>query len=120
MVTKPKFVIDDMKLLEELGEQHLTKEDIAIYLGCSHETLNQRQNENPAIAEAIKRGRVKGKVKNIKQIYKLVEQGNVAAILFMAKCKYGFSETVNLANADEKPLKLQIEYLNGNGEAQSD
>jgi len=120
MITKPRFEITDMTLLEGLGRSHLTLEEIATHLGCSYETYNERSKENPKISEAVNRGRINGKLEMVKKAVELTDEGNTAAILFMLKCKYGFNETVNLANADEKPLKLQIEYLNGNGEAQSD
>jgi len=113
MITKPKFQITDMVQLERLAEQHLTLEEISTALGCSYETYNERSKENPSIAEAVKKGRLNGKLENVSQMNQLAKEGNVAAVLFLAKTKYGFHEKIALANDEQKPFEITVRYVDG-------
>lgn len=88
MKTKPKIEIDLAKV-EELASRLLTKEQIAISLGISVDTLYSRQRESQDFQEAIKRGREKGVATVANKLVESAIEGNTTAQIFILKTHGG-------------------------------
>ena len=88
MKTKPKIEIDLAKV-EELASKLLTKEQIAISLGISVDTLYSRQRESQDFQDAIKRGREKGVALVAEKLVNSAIDGNTTAQIFVLKTHGG-------------------------------
>ena len=88
MKTKPKIEIDLAKV-EALASRLLTKEQIAISLGISVDTLYSRQRENQDFQDAIKRGREKGVATIANKLVESAIDGNTTAQIFILKTHGG-------------------------------
>lgn len=88
MKTKPKIEIDLAKV-EALASRLLTKEQIAISLGISTDTLYSRQRESPDFLDAIKRGREKGVAAVANKLVESAMDGNTTAQIFVLKTHGG-------------------------------
>lgn len=101
MRTKPKIEID-LKKVESLAGLGLSRQQIADALGISQTTLYDRQRESAEFVDAIKRGKAQrvGYVAN--KLQKLVDEGNLGAIIFYLKTQGGFIETQRQLIADDK------------------
>lgn len=88
MKTKPKIEIDLAKV-EALASRLLTKEQIAISLGISVDTLYSRQREDPDFQDAIKRGREKGVATVANKLVESAIEGNTTAQIFILKTHGG-------------------------------
>ena len=88
MKTKPKIEIDLAKV-EELASKLLTKEQIAISLGISVDTLYSRQRESQDFQDAIKRGREKGVAAVAEKLVNSAIEGNTTAQIFVLKTHGG-------------------------------
>lgn len=91
MKTKPKIELDIAKV-EELAGLGMTKEEIALSLGVSYNTLNRRAKESEDVEMAIKRGRASANIKVGGALMKSIEEGNVTAIIFYLKTRAGWTE----------------------------
>lgn len=91
MKTKPKIELDIAKV-EELAGLGLTKEEIALSLGVSYNTLNRRAKESEDVDTAKKRGRASANIKVAGALMKSIEEGNVTAIIFYLKTRAGWTE----------------------------
>lgn len=88
MITKPKIEIDLAKV-EALASKLLTKEQIAISLGISVDTLYSRQRESRDFQEAIKKGREKGVALVAEKLVNSAIDGNTTAQIFVLKTHGG-------------------------------
>ena len=88
MNTKPKIEIDLAKV-EALASRLLTKEQIAISLGISVDTLYSRQRESQDFQDAIKRGREKGVATVANKLVESAIEGNTTAQIFILKTHGG-------------------------------
>lgn len=88
MKTKPKIEIDLAKV-EALASRLLTKEQIAISLGISVDTLYSRQRESQDFQDAIKRGREKGVATVANKLVESAIEGNTTAQIFILKTHGG-------------------------------
>lgn len=88
MKTKPKIEINLAKV-EALASRLLTKEQIAISLGISVDTLYSRQRENQDFQDAIKRGREKGVATIANKLVESAIDGNTTAQIFILKTHGG-------------------------------
>lgn len=64
----------------------LSHENIAAIIGCSHETLRKHYPGE------LERGTAKAGFGVTDGLHKLAQKGNVAALIFLAKAKLGWSE----------------------------
>ena len=74
----------DLEQLEKLCSLQCTDEELASVLGVSERTIERRKNQ-PAFAEAMARGKAKGKVSLRRNLWALAAKGNPAANIFLAK-----------------------------------
>lgn len=88
MITKPKIEIDLAKV-EALASKLLTKEQIAISLGISVDTLYSRQRESQDFQDAIKKGRERGVALVAEKLVNSAIDGNTTAQIFVLKTHGG-------------------------------
>ena len=109
MKTKPKIKIDLAKV-EALASRLLTKEQIAISLGISVDTLYSRQRENQDFQDAIKRGREKGVATIANKLVESAIAGNTTAQIFVLKTHGGQEwkdkQDVNLSS--DQPISIRL------------
>ena len=109
MKTKPKIEIDLAKV-EALASRLLTKEQIAISLGISVDTLYSRQRENQDFQDAIKRGREKGVATIANKLVESAIADNTTAQIFILKTHGGQEwkdkQEVNLSS--DQPISIKL------------
>lgn len=110
MITKPKIKIDLAKV-ESLAANGLTQEQIALALGISASTLDNRKRENVEFVDAIKRGKAKGIALVTNKLMESIKGGNITGMIFFLKTQAGWKET-NIqehTGADGKPIAHSVE-----------
>jgi hypothetical protein len=79
-----KRVNIDLEQLEKLCALQCTDEELAAYFGVSPRTIERRKVQ-PAFAEAIERGKARGRVSLRRNLWGLAAKGNPAAKHFPGK-----------------------------------
>src|SRR5690606_6388332 len=92
---RPKAPID-LALVEKLAGIQCTEEEIAAVLEIHPETFRRRKRQEPEIAEALERGRSKGRVSLRRAQWKAAEGGNSTMLVWLGK-QY-------LGQRDEPPI----------------
>jgi len=95
MITKPKIKIDLAKV-ESLAANGLTQEQIALALGISASTLDNRKRENTDFTDAIKRGKAKGIALVTNKLMESIKGGNMTGMIFFLKTQAGWRETQHI------------------------
>src|SRR5215471_7415393 len=80
----------DLIELEKLCSLHPTDSEIASWFGVSTKTIERRKNE-PAFAEAMERGRSRGKL-NLRRIQHKLAENNAVMAIFLGKNLLGQSD----------------------------
>jgi len=80
----------DLTELEKLCSLHPTDSEIASWFGVSTKTIERRKNE-PAFAEAMERGRSRGKL-NLRRIQHKLAENNAVMAIFLGKNLLGQSD----------------------------
>jgi len=124
-----KRVNIDLEQLEKLCALQCTDEELAAYFGVSPRTIERRKSQ-PAFAEAIERGKARGRVSLRRNLWGLAAKGNPAANIFLAKNLLGYKDyfanelsgpnggpigigpAPELGGLDEDELKQLIALLN--------
>jgi hypothetical protein len=83
----------DLVELEKLSALQCTDAEIASFFAISVRTLERRKNR-PAVAEAIERGKARGKTSLRRSLFNLAMKGNPAANIFLAKNLLGYKDYV--------------------------
>jgi hypothetical protein len=86
-----KKVNIDLEQLEKLCALQCTDEELAAYFGVSPRTIERRKG-HPAFAEAIERGKARGRVSLRRNLWGLAAKGNPAANIFLAKNLLGYKD----------------------------
>lgn len=89
-----KAVRIDLQEIEKLCALQCTDPEIASFLGVSVRTIERRRNK-PAFAEAMDRGRAKGRVSLRRSLWGLAVKGNPAANIFLAKNLLGYRDVLS-------------------------
>lgn len=81
---RPKIIPDDAmcKKAESLAAQGLTLEQIALTLGISYDTLNERKKEYSNFSEAIALGKSKGIATVTNALFNKAKDGDVPAMKY--------------------------------------
>jgi DNA-binding CsgD family transcriptional regulator len=90
---RPKSDIDIIEL-EKLCSMQCTDDEIAAFLGVSARTLDRRK-KNAAFREVMERGKARGRVSVRRHLFRLANNGNIAACIFLAKNLLGYRDVVN-------------------------
>ena len=95
---------ESRKQVETMAGLLLPHDDIAAILGISDETLRKHYRA------ALGVGRAKGNLTITDRLHKKAKDGNIAALIFLAKVRMGWSEKIKVENtgADGEPLKVYM------------
>lgn len=89
-----KAVKIDPGELEKLCALQCTDEEIASFFGVSARTI-ERRRKKATFAEAIERGRARGRLSLRRSLWGLAVKGNPAANIFLAKNLLGYRDVVS-------------------------
>jgi DNA invertase Pin-like site-specific DNA recombinase len=98
----------DIAKIEELAGSGLTEQEICRCTGISRTTLYRRKRDASAVAEAIERGKAKAHAVVANALFELCKQGNLGAIVWFEKSRFGMSEEAELVRRIEQ-LEARIE-----------
>src|SRR3982751_6740596 len=95
---------ESRKQVETMSGLLLPHDDIASILGISDETLRKHYRAELDV------GRAKGNLTTTDRLHKKAKDGNVAALIFLAKVRMGWSEKIKVENSgpDGGPLKVYM------------
>ena len=79
-----KKVTINLEEVEKLAALQCTEAEIASFFGVSVRTIERRKSQ-PAFAEAMERGKARGRVSLRRSLWALAHKGNPAANIFLAK-----------------------------------
>src|SRR5579862_6577092 len=86
-----KAVKIDLEQVEKLCGLQCTDDELASFFGVSARTIERRKRQ-PAFAEALTRGKAKGKLSLRRNLFGLAAKGNPAANIFLAKNLLGYRD----------------------------
>jgi hypothetical protein len=81
----------NLEELEKLCAIQCTDQEIAAYFGVSTRTI-ERRRKVLGFQEVMERGRAKGRVSVRRQLFKLADNGNLGATIFLAKNLLGYKD----------------------------
>jgi len=84
----------DLEQVEKLCGLQCTDEELASFFGVTVRTIERRKNQL-AFAEAIARGKAKGRLSLRRSLWGLAVKGNPAANIFLAKNLLGYKDYVS-------------------------
>ena len=84
----------DLEQVEKLAAIQCTEAEIASVLGVSIRTI-ERRKQQPDFAEAMERGKARGRVSLRRNLWSLANKGQPAANIFLAKNLLGYKDVVN-------------------------
>ena len=103
----------DLKKVEEFAQVCDSEEEIALALGISYGTFQNRKRDYCDFCEAIKRGKAKANVFVGGQLMKKIKAGDTTSIIFYLKSRCGWKETQKIEadiNQREIPEGLPAIY----------
>jgi hypothetical protein len=86
-----KAVHIDLEQVEKLCALQCTDEELASFFGVNVRTIERRKDQ-PAFADAIARGKAKGRLSLRRSLWGLAAKGNPAANIFLAKNLLGYKD----------------------------
>jgi hypothetical protein len=86
-----KAVHIDLEQVEKLCGLQCTDDELASFFGVSARTIERRKNQT-AFAEAVARGKAKGRLSLRRYLWGLAAKGNSAANIFLAKNLLGYKD----------------------------
>ncbi|MBZ5622885.1 MAG: hypothetical protein LAQ69_29740 [Acidobacteriia bacterium] len=105
-MARPKVKID-VGELEKLATLQCTDEEIALFLGISVRTL-QRRLHVAKFREAVDGARAKGRVSVRRALFRMANNNNVAAAIFLSKNLLGYRDVVNTEHTGLAGGPIQI------------
>jgi hypothetical protein len=97
----------DLEQVEKLAAIQCTEAEIASVLGVSERTI-ERRKQQPDFAEAMARGKARGRVSLRRNLWSLANKGQPAANIFLAKNLLGYKDYVanELSGPDGGPIAI--------------
>ncbi len=92
-MARPQADIDLVEL-EKLCNMQCTDEEIAAFFGVNKRTIERRRKVTK-FRDIMDRGKAKGRVSVRRHLFRLANNGNVAAAIFLAKNLLGYRDVVN-------------------------
>jgi len=92
-MARPKVKID-LAELEKLCGMQATDEEVAAFFEVSTKTIERRRQQKQ-FREVMDRGKAKGRVSVRRALFRLANNGNIAAAIFLAKNLLGYKDYVN-------------------------
>ena len=104
-----KAVKINLAELEKLCSLQCTDEEIASFFAVSVRTI-ERRKKKPAFAEAIERGRAKGRLSLRRILFSQAGNGNIASAIFLAKNLLGYKDYFSNEHSgpDGGPIPLSL------------
>jgi hypothetical protein len=102
----------DLIELEKLASLQCTDEDLAGFFGVSARTIENRRKQ-PAFAEAMRRGRAKGKISVRRAQMKLLEAGNGTMGVWLGKQLLGQRDVtpIELSGPNGQPVQFDLRTI---------
>jgi hypothetical protein len=112
MITKPRIEVD-LKKVEEYAQVCDSEEEIALALGISYSTLQNRKRDYESFRNALKRGKAKANVFVGGKLLEKVKAGDTACTIFYMKTRCGWRETnkLELTGENGSPVKIQNVFV---------
>ena len=103
---RPKVKID-LAELEKLCVMQCTDEEVAAFFGVSTRTI-ERRRQVKKFNDVMERGRAKGRVSVRRNLFRLADNGQIAAAIFLSKNLLGYKDYVNseLTGAAGGPIQI--------------
>jgi hypothetical protein len=96
----------DLEQVEKMAMLQSTEEEIGWNAGVTRQTVARHKND-PAFAEAMERGKAKGRMSIRRMIMISAQQGNIAAQIFLCKTVLNMKETLTI---EDKRVPAAIRY----------
>lgn len=103
-MARPEKKIDLVEL-EKLCSMQCTDEEIAAWFDVSTKTIERRRKE-PQFREVMDKGKAKGRISLRRDLFRLANNGNVAAAIFLAKNLLGYRDV--LSNEHSGPAQTPL------------
>jgi hypothetical protein len=102
----------DLVQLEKLCSIQCTDEDLAGIFGVTTRTIENKRKK-PEYAEAMTRGRAKGRLSVRREQFKLLERGNPSIAIWLGKQYLGQRDVtpIELSGPNGKQLKISWEVI---------
>lgn len=107
-----KRIVIDLEHVERLSALHCNDEEIAAVLGVSTRTIESRRKE-PQFAQAIERGKAKGRISVRRMQMKLLEAGNASMAVWLGKQLLGQRDVtpLELSGVSSQEQKISMEVF---------
>jgi hypothetical protein len=105
-MARPEAKIDPAEL-EKLCAMQCTDEEIAAFFGVSTRTVERRRKVQ-RFSDVMEQARAKGRVSVRRNLFRLANNGNVAAAIFLAKNLLGYRDVVanEHSGPDGRPISI--------------
>src|ERR1043166_3184885 len=97
----------DLNELEKLAGMQCTDEEIAAFFGISTKTITRRRR-NAKFNDILEHARAKGRVSVRRNLFRLANNGNIAAAIFLAKNLLGYRDVVNTEHTGAAGGPIQV------------
>jgi hypothetical protein len=94
----------DYALIEAACAQGMSKENIAAIFGMDRTTFYDRLYRDKKFKTAVELGNARGEQTLTKNLFSSANSGNVSAIIFALKARYGWREDYIPDNQIEEPI----------------
>lgn len=103
----------DLRKVEEYAQVCDSEEEIALALGVSYGTLQNRKRDSSEFCEAVKKGRAKANIFVGGKLMQKIKDGDTAATIFYMKSRCGWKETqrTEITGKDGGDVKVQVNAL---------
>jgi hypothetical protein len=105
-VARPEAKIDIVEL-EKLCGLQCTDEEIAAFFGVNKRTIVRRRKVQ-RLNEVMERAKAKGRVSVRRSLFRLANNGNIAAAIFLSKNLLGYRDVVNTEHSGLAGGPIQI------------
>ncbi|MBZ5623515.1 MAG: hypothetical protein LAQ69_33055 [Acidobacteriia bacterium] len=105
-MARPEAKIDLVEL-EKLCGLQCTDEEIAAFFGVNKRTIVRRRTVK-RFNEIMERAKAKGRVSVRRSLFRLANNGNIAAAIFLSKNLLGYRDVVNTEHSGLAGAPIQI------------
>lgn len=105
----PKPVVFDLEKVEKMASVGMTQTEISFALGSCPATWHKNISEGKTeLSDAFKRGKGKHALQVFAGLSKLAIEGNVAALIFLAKAHHGRRENIEVTHKGDGDFPLEL------------
>jgi len=103
-----KFNPEQLEMVEKLVALGHTQDDLAYLLDVAPSTIGYWKQHYPEFSEALKKGEAKRKSSLLRHLWKLVQAGNSAVTIFLAKNWLGMKDKTEFSGDLEQEIKINV------------